>query len=149
MTNRLTEKQEKFAQLIATGKGLTEAYRAAYPKSKGNDATISKEASRLAVNPHVSPRIAELKRQNENTAIWTREGTLKRLLNIADEAQENLMEPIVNKDGEIVGNKYNAAAAQVAIKCAEVAAKMCGHNEPDKTEVEIKPFKVEIEVIKA
>ena len=146
---KLTDKQDKFAQAIAGGMEQTAAYRQHYDCKKMSDKTIHEAASRLAKNSKVAARVAEIKRQNENTAIWTRKGTLERLLRLADGAEKNLEEPIIDKDGEIIGNKYNASAAQVAVKCSELAAKMCGYNEPDKTEVKIEPFKVEIEVIKA
>lgn len=134
---KLTAKQDRFAQLIAQGKGLSEAYKEAYPNAKGHENTIYKEASLLAVNPKVSPRIAELKRQNENTAIWTRIEALERLKRIAEEARMATSEPVLDGKGNMVGFKHNSQAASVELKSIEQAAKMCGFNEPDKVDTNV------------
>lgn len=137
MADKLTAKQESFAQLIAQGKNQAEAYRETY-KSKASDNAVYVNASKLAASAKVSLRIKELKRQNENTAIWTREDALRRLLVVAQEAQEATSEPIMDRDGNQVGVKYNAGAGNVIVKAVEAASKMCGYNEPDKTDTTVK-----------
>lgn len=54
-------RHEIFAQAVAKGASHAEAYREAYPKAKRwKDSTIHPEASKLAANPKVSTRVAEL-----------------------------------------------------------------------------------------
>lgn len=59
--DKLTAKQEKFAQLVANGKGQSEAYRMAYDAKGMADQTIWTQASLLASNQKVANRISSLK----------------------------------------------------------------------------------------
>lgn len=56
----LTPQQEKFAQEVAKGNSLADAYRASYKAERMKDKQIHEEASKLAAHPKVSPRIAAL-----------------------------------------------------------------------------------------
>jgi len=57
----LTSRQEMFAQQVAAGLSQSDAYRFAYPTSKGkSDKTVWENASKLAANPKVLPRVREL-----------------------------------------------------------------------------------------
>lgn len=57
----LTPQQEKFAQEVARGKPLAEAYRTAYPLSKGwKPESVWPKASAMASDGKVSARIATL-----------------------------------------------------------------------------------------
>lgn len=58
---KLTFKQEKFAELVASSEGQSEAYRKAYDAQNMNDNVISVEASRLMENPKITLRIKELR----------------------------------------------------------------------------------------
>ena len=84
----LTGKQEKFAQLVASGKGLTEAYLlAGYKGDKGNENT-----HRLAVacsqNIKVASRIAELKAKTAEKFEYTREMAFQELIEAQKMAAE-------------------------------------------------------------
>lgn len=58
----LTPQQEAFAQAVASGKSLAEAYRIAYPASlKWKPDSVHQSASKLMADPKVSPRVAELR----------------------------------------------------------------------------------------
>jgi phage terminase small subunit len=58
----LTAQQERFAQEVAQGKSLSDAYRKAYPRSeKWKQETVHEKASRAAANAKVSARIAQLR----------------------------------------------------------------------------------------
>ena len=57
---QLTGKQAAFAQLVANGARLTEAYREVY-SSQGQPQTLRVSASRLAKTPNVATRIEELR----------------------------------------------------------------------------------------
>lgn len=56
----LTEKQERFAQLLAEGLTNAEAYRQAYDASTMQSGTVHNEACKLAQHPKVAARLAAL-----------------------------------------------------------------------------------------
>lgn len=63
---QLTVKQEKFAQLVASGYSYADAYREVYrPKAGRNPAHIYSAASRLAAHPKIKARLASLARERE------------------------------------------------------------------------------------
>jgi len=62
MADKLTPKQERFAQLIAGGNDQSTAYREAF-NSSGKDSTVHSEASRLMKNPKVSARVEQITEQ--------------------------------------------------------------------------------------
>ena len=78
----LTVKQEKFAQLVASGSSNTAAYREAYD-STGSSTTV--QASKLAAKGNVAVRIAEIQSTAAAEESWTR-GRLLRLLSMRSEA---------------------------------------------------------------
>lgn len=75
----LTVKQEAFAQAVASGKTQADAYRMAYAAGKMADATIWSKASELMANGKVAARVAELKAELAQRALWTREMSVKAL----------------------------------------------------------------------
>ena len=79
---RLTVKQERFAQLVASGSSNTAAYKEAYD-STGSSTTV--QASRLASKDNVSLRIQEIQGMAAAEESWSR-GRLLRLLFIRSEA---------------------------------------------------------------
>lgn len=56
----LTPQQEVFAQEVAKGKSLSEAYRAAYKTSKMKPETVNDTASKLMANPEITHRVRQL-----------------------------------------------------------------------------------------
>lgn len=84
---KLTVKQEAFAQLVAEGKNKTEAYRAAY-NYKGKNEYAHTNASVIAAKPQVRNRIAELlkeKRERNSARLESRaEFVIRRLTEIAE-----------------------------------------------------------------
>ena len=80
---RLTEKQERFCQLVGVeGKTLTDAYRTAYGASHYTAAVVSNKASALAAGMMVSKRIEDLREQRLNKTITTQVMTVNKLLDI-------------------------------------------------------------------
>lgn len=61
MSNKLTAKQEAFANKYFECDNATEAYKFAYDCKSMSDKTINEEACKLLSHPKISPRIAELK----------------------------------------------------------------------------------------
>lgn len=79
----LTPKQEKFAQCVADGMTQADAYRSAFdvgPKTKNE--TVWDSASKLMADPLVSHRVAELREQLSAKALWTREMSVKALVEV-------------------------------------------------------------------
>ena len=64
-TDRLTGKQEAFAQQVAKGSVLSDAYREAYNAENMKDKTIWEEACKLAQHPKVSARIKAIQSDME------------------------------------------------------------------------------------
>jgi hypothetical protein len=56
----LTPQQEKFAQGVASGKSLSDAYRFAYKASRMKPQTINDTASKLMANPEITHRVKSL-----------------------------------------------------------------------------------------
>lgn len=94
----LTPQQEAFAQAVASGKNLSEAYRTAYPKSqKWADTTLWPHASKLMGNDKVSTRIVSLARKVEEFfAIDT-----ARLLREASRLAHSDIAGIMHPDGKV------------------------------------------------
>jgi hypothetical protein len=85
---KLTAKQEAFAQAIADGLGQADAYRVAYDAEGMKDNTIYPLASKLMNNSKVATRIAELKSMVVEKQLWTREMSVKGLIQAYRIAQE-------------------------------------------------------------
>lgn len=58
----LTPQQEKFAQLVAAGKNLSDAYRGAYKVVKMAPKSINEEASRTMAIPEIAARVESLRK---------------------------------------------------------------------------------------
>lgn len=83
----LTPKQERFAQEVASGQSLADAYRAAYkvrPTTKPE--TMWQAASRIMADCKVSARVDELRQVAAQNAILTLEGHLDDLKALRDAA---------------------------------------------------------------
>jgi phage terminase small subunit len=78
--DKLTAKQEAFAQAIADGMGQADAYRFAYDAENMKDETVYPNASRLMNNSKVAARVSELKSQVVEKQLWTREMSVKGLM---------------------------------------------------------------------
>jgi hypothetical protein len=63
----LTPKEEAFAQAVAAGAKLSDAYRASRDCSKMVTTTINANAKKLARKPAIKARIEELRRQGESS----------------------------------------------------------------------------------
>ena len=83
----LTPKQEKFAQEVASGQSLADAYRAAFsvrPSTKPE--SIWQAASKVMSNIKVSSRVDELRKVAAEAATLTLEGHLDDLKALRDAA---------------------------------------------------------------
>ena len=84
----LTSKQEKFAQLVASGKNQSDAYRQAYDAENMTDKTIHETACEVAANPKVSARIKKLREPAVRKIELTVEKLLERLNDALELAEE-------------------------------------------------------------
>lgn len=75
----LTAKQEAFAQGVAEGKTLSEAYRAAYDTSRMKEASVWTEASLLMDHPKVIERVSAIQTAKEERTLHD-SARLKRLV---------------------------------------------------------------------
>ena len=115
---RLTPKQEKFAQEVASGKTQADAYRAAFSCEKSKPSTVQAVASRMMANAKVSARVDELRKP----AIAAVAITVQDLIRELEEAR------VIASTGE-----RPQAAAMVSATVAK--AKLLGLEAPAKVEV--------------
>lgn len=90
----LTAKQERFAQAIADGMSQADAYRAAYSAAKMKPEAIWVNASKLASDANVSLRVAQLREQLSEKALWTREKSVQALADIAGDTETKANEKV-------------------------------------------------------
>jgi len=76
----LTAKQEAFCQGIADGLGQADSYRAAYDAGDMKENSVYVSASKLMKNPKVTQRIAELRSAVQEKQLWSREMSVKALV---------------------------------------------------------------------
>jgi phage terminase small subunit len=85
---KLTAKQEAFAQAIADGLGQADAYRVAYDAEGMADSTIYPKASRMLNEGKIRARVDELKAMVVEKQLWTREMSVKGLIQAYRIAQD-------------------------------------------------------------
>lgn len=85
----LTPKQEKFAQNVAKGMTFSDAYRKSRDASKMADETVHKRASELAQKGEILGRIDKLKEQLSAKQLWSREDSIKKLIEVMSDARPN------------------------------------------------------------
>ena len=85
--SKLTEKQEKFAQYVASGMSQSDAYRNSTKlRTSTTDKTVHEEASKIAALPKVATRIRELREPVVKMVRITLESHLATLAEIRDRA---------------------------------------------------------------
>ena len=109
----LTAKQEAFAQAIADGMTQADAYRTAYDAESMSDNAIYVEASKLIDNPNVAQRVKELKDALAERVLWTREMSVKALV-----------------------QTFKESSGSVKVACVKELNQMHGYNEATKVHVE-------------
>ncbi|WP_299202561.1 terminase small subunit [uncultured Amphritea sp.] len=94
--DKLTDKEERFAQAILTTDSATEAYESAFNCSRMKRTTITRNAAALKDKPRVAARIAELKiARSERTAIDA-DYVLNRMVDID---QMDILDILTNDGG--------------------------------------------------
>lgn len=92
---RLTHNQEVFVNQLALGKSQREAYKIAYPKyAKWKDSSIDSNAHKLFKKTEVRLRyeelIKEMREQEQENTMWTREESIATLRYVIDKNKEDL-----------------------------------------------------------
>jgi phage terminase small subunit len=85
---KLTAKQEAFAQAIADGMGQADAYRMAYDAEGMKDSTVYSKASIMMNDGKIRARVDELKAMVVEKQLWTREMSVKGLIQAYRIAQD-------------------------------------------------------------
>ena len=85
---KLTAKQEAFAQAIADGMGQADAYRVAYDAERMKDSTVYSKASILMSDGKIRARVDKLKSMVVEKQLWTREMSVKGLIQAYRIAQD-------------------------------------------------------------
>jgi len=85
---KLTAKQEAFAQGIADGLGQGDAYRMAYDAEGMKDSTVYSKASIMMNDGKIRARVDELKAMVVEKQLWTREMSVKGLIQAYRIAQD-------------------------------------------------------------
>jgi hypothetical protein len=106
MDNKLTAKQEAFAQGIADGLGQADAYRIAYDAEKMSTNNIYSKASVLMSDGKVAERVAQLKAQLQSKQLWSREMSVKALVQAYKEGNGSVKVSAVKELNAMHG--YNA-----------------------------------------
>lgn len=92
--NKLTIKQEKFAQGLFVGKSQREAYKEAYNCENMTDKSIDENACKLANDTKVVSRVKELQEKVTKRAIWSVEEILKDIKAIALDPEAKRLEKL-------------------------------------------------------
>jgi phage terminase small subunit len=88
----LTPQQEKFAQLVASGKSQVEAYRTAYPKSeKWKDEALRVAGAKMIARGNVSVRVKELTAKAADVAVLEAAGIIREIARLAYSDIGNIM----------------------------------------------------------
>lgn len=117
----MTGKQRQFADHIISGKNQSEAYRLAYPTSRGwAPGVVKREASRSALSPKIKTYIDAGIADAKAAASLTRQDILEA------------MGKIVKR----IGKDSNAPATAV-VAAGERAARMLGCDAPTKIEMKV------------
>jgi len=109
---KLTAKQEAFAQAIADGMGQADAYRMAYDAEGMKDNTVYPKASRMMNEGKIRARVDELKSQVAEKQLWSREMSVKALV-----------------------QAYREGSGAVKVSAVKELNAMHGYNEPAKVNI--------------
>lgn len=109
---KLTAKQEAFAQGIADGLGQADAYRMAYDAEGMKDATVYSKASIMMSKGNIRARVDELKSQVAEKQLWSREMSVKALV-----------------------QAYREGSGAVKVSAVKELNAMHGYNEPSKLNI--------------
>lgn len=101
---------EKFAQTVANGRSVRDAYLHCYPNTSSSSASAS--GRRLAKRNEVAQRISYLQNQNAEISMWSREEAMDILKNIAHDESKKDRDRIAAVDLLNSMNGFNSSPQQ-------------------------------------
>ena len=110
--DKLTAKQEAFAQGIADGLGQADAYRMAYDAEGMKENSVYVNASKLMKNAKVTQRVSDLRSEVQEKQLWSREMSVKALV-----------------------QAYREGSGSVKVSAVKELNAMHGYNEPSKLNI--------------
>ena len=82
----MTPKQDAFAIAVSSGMTQADAYRSVYNvRANTKQESIHQAASTVMANINVSSRVDELKRQLADKELWTREDSIRAMIQVIEE----------------------------------------------------------------
>jgi len=103
----LTPKMHCFAMEVASGKTLSDAYRAAYDAARMKPAVVRNEASRLMQRPEITVTVERLRKQQEASyqaaTLSDRERVLQRLRHLLEHAEGTPAEQVALRAADLLG----------------------------------------------
>jgi len=102
MADKLTIKQEKYAQGLFSGLSQRAAYKQAYDAENMTDKQIDEEACKLAATPKVSQRVEQLVNELADRNMVTKEKVLAELAHIAFDDISNYLEFYTDGNGNVM-----------------------------------------------
>jgi hypothetical protein len=146
MKKKLTDKQERFSQLVVKYGNQSKAYREAYDVKEGTKETsINVSASKLMADPNIMLRANELRREEKQEHKIDREFIIKGYLEIINDTNHVFkLADLENADSDASKRFYKLkelTSNADKIRAMENLAKMLGMNAPKKIDVNITSFK--------
>jgi len=111
----LTPQQEKFAQAVASGKSLSDAYRASYKVGKSKPETVNENASRVMSDGKVSARVRALQAAAADLAVLDGAEILREIRRLALSDIGGIM-----KDGKMLLPNEMDVATRAAVSSFEM-----------------------------
>jgi hypothetical protein len=82
----MTPKQEAFAIAVSSGMTQADAYRSVYNvRANTKQESIHQAASTVMANINVSSRVDQLKQQLADKELWTREDSIRAMIQVIEE----------------------------------------------------------------
>ena len=146
MSKGLTDKQERFAQLVVKYGNQSKAYREAYDVKEGTkDESIIQKASEYANKVDIRSRIEILRSEEKQEHKIDREFIIKGYLEIINDTNHVFkLADLENADSDASKRFYKLkelTSNADKIRAMENLAKMLGMNAPKKIDVNITSFK--------
>ena len=143
---KLTDKQERFSQLVVTLGNQSEAYRQAYDVSGSKLSTVTENASRLMTDSNVSARVDELRDEAANKHGIDRVFIINGYLEIISDADYTFKlgkDQQLDKDGRSAFFRVMQQTKNTdKLRALESLAKMLGLNEPEKHDHKIQQIEI-------
>ena len=144
--NKLTQKEQRFAELCVELSNQSEAYRRVYKVNKENSEWVKVKASEIANKDNVRVTINNLKEDLKQEHKIDRDYIVKGLLEIISDADYTFN---LGKDSKLTKDDSKAFYRIMQqtkntdkLRALETLAKMLGLNEPEKHEHKIEQIEI-------